>query len=104
MTAPASRASRDLAAQADLVDAPALRFEHFDFDVADVHLLARHRHPAEVRDDEAAHGLEPVALDVDAEALGGGVDVDLGAEHEDAVAFLDDRIGLDVVLVADLAD
>jgi hypothetical protein len=55
-------------------------------------------------DDEAADGLEPVALDVDAEALGGRVDVDLGAEHEDAVPFLDDGVALDVVFVADLAD
>ena len=61
-------------------------------------------HAPEVGDDEAADGLEAVALDVDAEALGGRVDVDLGAEHEHAVALLDDRLGLDVVLVADLAD
>ena len=32
------------------------------------------------------------------------VDVDLPAEQEAAVAFVDDRLGLDVVLVADLAD
>src|SRR3954451_17014469 len=98
-----SRVGRDLAAQADLVDAAAFGLEHLDLDVADIELLAGGRHASEVGDDEPADGLEAVALDVDAETLGRGVDVDLGAEHERAVAHLDDRLGLDVVLVADLA-
>src|SRR5689334_22358328 len=90
--------------QADLVDAAALRLEDLDLDVADREALARRRDAAEVRDHEPADGLEALALDVDAEALGRGVDVDLGAEDEDAVALVDDRLRLDVVLVADLAD
>ena len=66
--------------------------------------LADRRHAAEVRQQIAADGLEALALDLDVQALRDLVDVHLAAEHEPAVAFVDDRLGLDVVLVADLAD
>ena len=56
------------------------------------------------RQDVAADGLESFRLDLDAEPLAHLVDVHLGAEHVRAVALVDDRLGLDVVLVADLAD
>jgi hypothetical protein len=43
-------------------------------------------------------------LDVDTEALAQFLEVYLAAEHERAVPFVDDRLGLDVVLIADFAD
>ena len=87
-----------------LVDAPALGVEHLDGQAVDVEPLAHRRHAAEVREQITADRLESLALDVHVEPLRDLVDVDLAAEHEPAVAFVDDRLRLDVVLVADLAD
>ena len=70
----------------------------------DVDALADRRHAAEVRQQVAADRLEPFPLDLDAEPLRHLVDVHLAVEHEPAAAFVDDRLGLDVVLVANLAD
>ena len=58
----------------------------------------------EVRQQIAADGLEALALDLDVQPLHDLVDVHLAAEDEAAAALVDDRLGLDVVLVADLAD
>ena len=68
------------------------------------HVLADSRHAAEAAQQVAANRLEALALDVDAETLGQLVDVHLGAEHPGVVGLLDDRLGLDVVLVANLAN
>ena len=57
-----------------------------------------------MRQQIAADGLEPLALDLDVQPLRDLVDVHLAAEDEAAAALVDDRLGLDVVLVADLAD
>ena len=70
----------------------------------ELHVLARRRHAAEVGQQESADRLEALALHLDPEALGHVLDVHLAAEHEAPVALVDDRLGLDVVLVADLAD
>ena len=56
------------------------------------------------RQDVPANCFEAVGFDLHVEPIANHVDVDLRAEHVRAVAFLDDRLGLDVVLVADLAD
>ena len=85
-------------------DSPALGVEHLDAEAVDVELLADRRHAAEARQKIAADRLEPLAFDVDVEPLRDGVDVDFAAEHEPAMAFVDNGLGLDVVLVADLAD
>src|SRR5262245_37313008 len=89
---------------ADLVHAAALGVEDLDDQAVDLEALADRRHAADVRHQVAADGLEALALDLEPEALHHFVDVDLAAEHEAAVALVDDRLGLDVVLVADLAD
>ena len=62
------------------------------------------RHAPEVRQQVPADGLEPFALDVDAEPLGDLVDIHLAVEDEAAVALVHDRLGFHVVLVANLAD
>ena len=66
--------------------------------------LPHRRHAADPRQHVAADGLEAVRLDLDAEPIAHLVDVHLRAEDARAVALVDDRLGLDVVLVADLAD
>ena len=52
----------------------------------------------------AADRFEPLALDRHAQPLHDLVDADLAAEHVAAVPFVDDRLGFDIVLVANLAD
>ena len=47
---------------------------------------------------------KPFALDRHVQAIRNFVDVGRAAEHERPVAFLDDRLGFDVVLVANLAE
>ena len=69
-----------------------------------IDVLAHRRHAAEAAHEVAANRLEAFALDVHAEPLGEFVDVDLGAEDPRVVGLVDDRLGLDVVLVANLAD
>ena len=102
---PASTLGHGLALRdADFRDAPPLGVQHFDGQAVDVEALADRRHAAETREQVAADGLEALALDVDVEPLRDVVHVHLAAEDEPAVAFVDDRLGFDVVLVANLAD
>ena len=56
------------------------------------------------RQDVAADGLEAFGFDLEIQPIAELVETDLGAEDVRAVAFLHDRIRLDVVFVADLAD
>ena len=94
-----------LARHADLVDPPPLGVEHFDAQAVDLEPLADRRHAAEVRQEVAADGLEPFALDRARSAAARTSSMStLPLNDEAAVAFVDDRLGLDVVLVADLAD
>src|SRR5262245_38173789 len=86
------------------IDAAPLGVEHFDREAVDVELLPDVRDAADVVHQEATHGLEAFALDLDVEPLRHLVDVHLAAEDDAAVAFVDDRLRLDVVLVANLAD
>src|SRR5919112_5480240 len=64
-----------------LVHAPALGFEHLD--VQSVHLehVANRGDTANLTEDEAAHRLEALPLDVDLEALGELVDVHRATEY-----------------------
>src|SRR5262249_25842183 len=87
----------------DFVDAPPLGVDHLDAEAVDLEALADVRHTTDVVHQIAADRLEPGALDVDVEALRQLVDVHLAAEHEAAVALVDDRLGLRFVLAADLA-
>ena len=57
------------AAQADLRNPAALDLEHLDVEAVDLEALADVRHPAEMREQVAADGFEPFALDLDAEAV-----------------------------------
>src|SRR3954463_9363320 len=93
-----------LPADPDLVDPPPFGIEHFDAQIVDVETLADGRQPPEVRQQEPADRFETFALDLDVEPLRDLVDVDLAAEDVAAVAFVDDRLRLLVVLVADFAD
>src|SRR5262245_36924978 len=76
-------------------DAPTFDFDHFKPQVTHFEGLANVRHPSEVREQIAADGFEPLALDVDVQPLAHFIDADLAAEDEAAVAFIDDRIALD---------
>src|SRR5215203_4548176 len=87
-----------------LVHPPALGFEHLDVQPVHLEHVANGGHTPHLAQDEAAHRLEALALDVNFEALGQLVDVGLPAEHEDAVALVHDGLRLDVVLIADLTD
>ena len=99
-----SSAVASLLVDPHLVDPPALGVEHLDAQAVELEALADRRDAADVRQQIAADGLEPFALDLDVQPLRDLVDVHLAAEDEAAVAFVDDRLRLDVVLVADLAD
>jgi hypothetical protein len=92
------------AAEPDLVDAPAIGFEHFDDEAIELERFARARHAAHTRQYEPGDCLGAIGLDVHTEALAHLVDVHLRAEHPRSVAFVDDRFGLDIVFVLDLAD
>ena len=61
-------------------------------------------HAADAGQHVAADGLEAFGLDRDVQAIADLVDAGLGAEHPRAVALVHDGLGLDVVLVPDLAD
>src|SRR4029077_19075789 len=87
-----------------LRDSPPLGVEHLDAEAVDLEMLAHGRHASDAGEEITADRLEPFAFDVDVELLRDGVDVDFAAEHETAVAFVDHRVGLAVVLVAYLAD
>src|SRR5450756_2275744 len=71
-----------------LVDPAALGLEHLDREVVHVKLLAHGRHTTESRQEVPANRLEPLARDLDTEAVGQFVDIDLAAEGEDAFAFI----------------
>ena len=62
------------------------------------------RHAADAGQHVAADGLEALGLDRHVQPIAHLVDAGLGAEHPRSVALVHDRLGLDVVLVADLAD
>src|SRR2546421_3415492 len=83
-----------------LVDTAALGIENLNAEAIDVKALADGRHAADLREQVAADGLESFALDLNVQSIGQLVDVHLAADDEAAVAFVDDRLGLDVVLVA----
>src|SRR5262249_18922374 len=91
-------------AEANLVDAAPLRLEHLGEQAVALEGLADGGHAPDARQDVAAHGLEPLRFDREAEAIAELVEADLGAEHVRAVALVHDRLALDVILVADLAD
>ena len=57
-----------------------------------------------MRQQKAADGFESLALDRHPQPLHHFVDVDLAAEQKAPVPFVDDRLGFDVVFVADFAD
>ena len=66
--------------------------------------LPDRRHAADAREHVAADGLEAFGLDRDVQPVADFVDAGLRAEYPRAVAFIDNRLGLDVVLVPNLAD
>ena len=70
----------------------------------DVNLFTHGRHASQMRHQKAADGLEAFTRDLDVQPLRHLVDVHLAVEEIPAVPFIDDRLGLDVVLIADLAD
>ena len=100
---PARARARD-AGDADFPHAPPLGVDHLHVKAVDVERLADRRHMSEMAQQESADGLEPFALDRHVKPVGDFVDVGGAAEHKRSVAFVDDRLGLDVVFVADLAD
>ena len=67
-------------------------------------MLADSRHASDAREQVTADSLEALALDVDVHPLRDRVDVDLPAEDEAPVSFVDDLLGFDIVFVANLAD
>src|SRR5688572_13419872 len=95
---------RDAKPESDPVDAAALGFEDLDVHAIELESLPYRRHTADACQDIATDSLEPFGLDLDVQAITDLVEVHLPAEDERSVGFLDDRLGLDVVLVADLAD
>ena len=97
-----TRAGRE--ADPHLVNAAPLGFQHFDLQAVELEGLADGGHAADAGQHVSADGLEPFGLDLDAEPLAHFGDVHLGAEDDRSVPFVDDRLRLDVVLVADLAD
>jgi len=60
------------------------------------------RHPAEAGHHVAAYRLEPVRFDLHAKALAERLYVGLCRNDEPALALVDERLGLDIVFVADL--
>jgi hypothetical protein len=90
------------AADAHFAYTAPFRIDDFDVKAIDIERLANGWDMAKVAQKEAADCLEPLALDGHVEAIADFVDVGRAAEHERAVAFLDDRLGFDVVLVTDL--
>ena len=87
-----------------LVDPAPLGVDDFDAQPVDVEPLADRRDAADMRQEKAADGFESLPLDRHPQPLHDFVDVDLAAEQKAPVPFVDDRLGFDVVLVADLAD
>src|SRR4029079_2512638 len=94
----------DLPADTHAHDATALGLEHLDVETVEIELLPDHGHAAELRQQVAADRAEALARDVDAQPAVQLGDGDLPAEHEHAVPLVLDGLGLDVVLVPDLAD
>ena len=95
-----ARGARD----AHLADAPALGVDDLHVQAVDVERLADGRHMAEMAQQKSADGLEPFALDRHVQTIRNFIDVGRAAEDERPVAFVDDRLRLDVVLVANLAE
>src|SRR5216684_90580 len=89
---------------ANFVNAPALDIEYLDRQAIDLHAFAHSRHAPEAVEEVPPDGLEPVALDLHVQAILDLVDVHFAVEDESPAPFVDDRLRLDVVLVADLAD
>src|SRR5689334_4735733 len=92
------------AAHADTADAAGFGLDDLDIEPIDLVMLAHRRHATEARQQEAADRLEAVALDIDLHQVGHLFDVHAAAEQERAVAFVDDPLDFDVVLVANFAD
>src|SRR5205814_9556893 len=89
---------------AHFVDAPPLHVEHLDAQPVDLEALADLRHAPDAREQVAAERLEALTLDPDAEPRSDLVDVRLPAHDVAPVALVHDRLGLDVVFIANLAD
>src|SRR5687767_11180293 len=92
------------AAHAYLGDPAPLDFQHLDRQLARLEGLPDVGHPAQLRQQVAAEGLETLTLDGDAQPVSHLVDADLAAEHEDAVPLVGHGLAFDVVLVPDLTD
>src|SRR5687768_6191341 len=69
-------------------DAASLHLEHFHREVVHVEGLADVRHVAQVREKIPAERFEPLALNLNAEAIAYFVHVHLSAEDERPVAFV----------------
>src|SRR5205823_2290696 len=96
--------SGDVLVDPHLADAAPLGVDDLDDEAVDIEALADARHASNLRHQEAANGLESFPLDFHIQQLRHFVDVDLAREQEAAVSLVDDRLGLDVILVANLAD
>src|SRR5579864_1670970 len=95
---------RRTSADAHPVDAPPLGVQDLDGQALDLECLADCRHAADVMHQEAAHGLETLPLNLDVEPPRNLVDAHLAAEDVLPATLVDDRLGLDVVLVPDFPD
>jgi DNA-binding NtrC family response regulator len=89
---------------AHLAHAAALGIEHLHVQAVDVEGLPYRGDVPEVTQEKTADRLESFALDRHMQPLGNFVDVCRPAEHERAPDFLNDRLGLDVIFVANLAE
>src|SRR5262249_28732881 len=88
----------------DLVHPAPLDVEYFNVQAIDVELLAYGRNAAKLRQQEAAHRLKTLAVNLDIHPLVDLVDVDLAVEHVAPATFVNDRFAFDVVLVANFPD
>src|SRR5262245_39032745 len=88
----------------DLVDAAALDFQHVDGQAVDLDAFADGRHASEMIEQISSDRLKALAFDLYPQTLADLVDVDLPVEDEPAIALVDNRLGLDVVFITNLAD
>src|SRR5262249_24785316 len=88
----------------DLIHPAPLHVQYFNVQAIDVELLAYSRNTAKLRQQEAAHGLKALPVNLDIQPLVDFVDVDLAVEDVPPAAFVTHWFAFDVVLVANFAD
>src|SRR4029450_1295766 len=86
--------------EANLVNAASLGLEHFNVQAVELEGFGDRGHASHAREHVAADGLEPLRLDLEAEAVAQILEADLRAEDVRPVALFHHRLALDVVLVA----